>query len=178
MQAFLLSLFSAVDPGQAKGEELTARELLRRGEQRIETELAGEPETQARLWSEIAAVHLQLGEPRSALPLARRAVDALISGSARPRRRCTRARYLLGNALLESGRIEEAEAEYRAALAVEAAAGARARRRPPSSTAASPAPAGSSGTPRAPSASTASRSRRGRGSGRCARRRRATPSTT
>ena len=119
VQAFLLSLFSAVDPGQAKGEELTARELLRRGEQRIETELAGEPETQARLWSEIAAVHLQLGEPRSALPLARRAVDALILRLGPTSTEVTRARYLLGNAYLESGRVEEAEAEYRAALAVE-----------------------------------------------------------
>ena len=119
VQAFLLSLFSAVDPGQAKGEELTARALLRRGEERIETELAGEPETQARLWSEIAAVHLQLGEPRSALPLARRAVDALVLRLGPASTEVTRARYLLGNALLESGRVEEAEAEYRAALAVE-----------------------------------------------------------
>jgi eukaryotic-like serine/threonine-protein kinase len=122
VQSFLLSLFSAADPEQSKGRELTARELLRRGEERIETELAGQTETQARLWSEIAAVYLQLGEAGRAEPLARRAATALSARHGASSAAATAARSLLGNALLEAGRIEQAEAEYRSALADETAA--------------------------------------------------------
>ena len=122
VQSFLLSLFSASDPEQSKGQDLTARELLRRGERRIEAELAGQPEAQAQLWSEVAAVYLQLGESARAEPLARRAAAALAERHGARSAEATAARNLLGNALLDAGRIEQAEAEYRAALADETAA--------------------------------------------------------
>jgi eukaryotic-like serine/threonine-protein kinase len=122
VQSFLLSLFAASDPDESKGRDLTARDLLRRGERRIEAELAGQPEAQARLWSEIAAVYLKLGDPARAEPLARRAAEAVARLHGRRSAEATAARSLLANALLDAGRIEAAEAEYRAALADEVSA--------------------------------------------------------
>jgi len=122
IQSFLLSLFAASDPDESKGRDLTARELLRRGERRIEAELAGQPEAQARLWSQIATVYLKLGDPARAEPLARRAADASVRLHGRRSAESTAARGLLANALLDAGRVEDAEAEYRAALADEVAA--------------------------------------------------------
>ena len=47
VSAFLVDIFKASDPGEARGETITARELLDRGAKRIESELEGEPETRA-----------------------------------------------------------------------------------------------------------------------------------
>jgi serine/threonine-protein kinase len=54
---FLQSLFEVADPGQSKGEDITARELLDRGAERIETELAGQPEVQAEMMHVVGTVY-------------------------------------------------------------------------------------------------------------------------
>lgn len=46
---FLVGMFGEPDPENALGEEATARELLDRGAERIDTELSGQPALQARL---------------------------------------------------------------------------------------------------------------------------------
>ncbi|MDZ7921178.1 hypothetical protein [Rhodoferax sp.] len=59
--SFLVSLFEVSDPGQARGETITAREILTAGAQRIDTELAAQPEIQARLMDAIGSVFSSLG---------------------------------------------------------------------------------------------------------------------
>ena len=58
---FLVDLFGVSDPGQARGNTITAREILDTGARRIENELAGQPLTQARLMNTIGKVYRNLG---------------------------------------------------------------------------------------------------------------------
>ncbi len=71
---FLVSLFQVSDPSEARGNSITAREILDRGASSIDAELAGEPEVQARLMRTIGTVYRQLGLYAAGLPLLRKAV--------------------------------------------------------------------------------------------------------
>ncbi len=59
---FLVSLFREADPEQARGRELTARELLQRGERRLDSTLVQEPDTRARLLGVLGIIHTALGQ--------------------------------------------------------------------------------------------------------------------
>jgi len=63
---FLVSLFQVSDPGESKGNSVTAREILDQGAARIEKDLAKEPLTQARLMTTIGEVYMNLGLYRKA----------------------------------------------------------------------------------------------------------------
>jgi serine/threonine-protein kinase len=73
VQRFLLGLFRASDPTEARGQVLSARELLDRGARRA-AELGGDPELQARVSSLIGSLYVQLGEYDAAEPLLRQAL--------------------------------------------------------------------------------------------------------
>ncbi len=112
---FLLGLFTSQDPYQANGEERTARQLLELGARDVETKLAGQPEVQAAIYEEVAAVYLQLGEYRAAEPLTRKllALQERLHG---PRSQpAVAARIFVGNIVSELGRYDEAEAIFRRA---------------------------------------------------------------
>ena len=66
--AFLTELFSVSDPGRARGDTLTARDLLARGAARV-ARLSGQPLLQARLMQTLGTVHQQLGLYDEARPL-------------------------------------------------------------------------------------------------------------
>ncbi len=66
---FLVDLFHVSDPGEARGNQVTAREVLDKGAARIETELAGQPAVQARLMDTVGTVYMGLGLYREARPL-------------------------------------------------------------------------------------------------------------
>jgi serine/threonine protein kinase/Tfp pilus assembly protein PilF len=70
---FMVELFRGSDPGETKGKELSARELLDRGSQRIE-ELADRPLTQATLMETIGRVYYVMGAYHEAAPLLEKAV--------------------------------------------------------------------------------------------------------
>jgi serine/threonine-protein kinase len=59
--AFLTQLFEASDPGQTKGETVTAKELLDRGAAKIEKELAGQPDVQAKMMVVMGEAYRRLG---------------------------------------------------------------------------------------------------------------------
>jgi serine/threonine protein kinase/Tfp pilus assembly protein PilF len=58
---FLVGLFEVSDPSEARGSTITAREILDKGAEKIERELAGQPMVQARLMDTMGLVHLSLG---------------------------------------------------------------------------------------------------------------------
>ena len=63
---FLVSLFRGADPMARKGLNLTARDLLDRGEARIDSDLAGQPELRADLQETLGSVYMFLAEyPRA-----------------------------------------------------------------------------------------------------------------
>jgi serine/threonine protein kinase/Flp pilus assembly protein TadD len=66
---FLISLFEESDPEQSRGREVSAREVLDAGVERIETELADDPAVRARLLGTMGGVYNSLGEYERALEL-------------------------------------------------------------------------------------------------------------
>ncbi|MES2523852.1 MAG: serine/threonine-protein kinase [Gemmatimonadota bacterium] len=60
--AFLVDLFRVSDPGEARGNTLTAREILDRGTRRVSTELSGQPAMRARIMQTMGTVHAALGQ--------------------------------------------------------------------------------------------------------------------
>ena len=66
---FLVQLFEVSDPDRARGNTVTARELLDHGAARVENELGDQPRVQARLMDTIGTVYGQLGLYEEALPL-------------------------------------------------------------------------------------------------------------
>ncbi|HST21710.1 MAG TPA: serine/threonine-protein kinase [Blastocatellia bacterium] len=71
---FLVELFNVSDPGEARGNTVTAREILDKGAERIDRELADQPEVQATLMTTIGQVYVKLGLYDAALPLYEKAI--------------------------------------------------------------------------------------------------------
>jgi eukaryotic-like serine/threonine-protein kinase len=78
VSAFLVDLFKVADPGESKGNTVTARELLDQGAERIAQELKDQPEAQATLMNTMGKAYHSLG-------LYDRAA-ALLEGALRTRR--------------------------------------------------------------------------------------------
>jgi len=72
---FLVELFEVNTPSEALGDTITAREILNRGSERIETELADQPTLQGRLMDVMGNVFTSLGLYTEAEPLLRRSLD-------------------------------------------------------------------------------------------------------
>jgi tetratricopeptide (TPR) repeat protein len=71
---FLVDLFRISDPSEARGNSVTAREMLDKGATRIQTELAGQPVIQATLFDTVGTVYMGLGLYDQAKPLLNAAV--------------------------------------------------------------------------------------------------------
>src|SRR6185503_15407127 len=72
---FLVGLFNVSDPNEARGNSLTAREILDRGSGQIESGLRDQPRVQARLQATIGRVYGNLGMYAEAQPLLERALQ-------------------------------------------------------------------------------------------------------
>jgi serine/threonine-protein kinase len=116
--AFLIDLFRIADPGEARGNTVTAREVLDTGTARLETELKDEPEVRAALLDTVSQVHSGLGLYGKAVALARAGLET--------RRRVLGERHpdvaaslvSLGDASWENGDNATAESCYRESLAI------------------------------------------------------------
>jgi tetratricopeptide (TPR) repeat protein len=73
---FMASMFRAASPEAARGHEITARDLLDRGAQRIDKELAFEPDVRIPLVVNIAQAYSDLGAYDSGLNLLKRSLPA------------------------------------------------------------------------------------------------------
>jgi serine/threonine-protein kinase len=69
VSGFLEEVFAGSDPGETRGETVTAREILDKGAARVMTKLKDQPETQAALALAIGKVYLSLGLNDRARPL-------------------------------------------------------------------------------------------------------------
>ncbi len=72
---FMTGLFRISEPGEARGNSVTAREVLDRGAEKIEKELTGDPALQARLAATMGEVYGTLGLYGPARTLLERAVE-------------------------------------------------------------------------------------------------------
>jgi tetratricopeptide (TPR) repeat protein len=71
---FLVDLFKISDPSEARGNTITAREMLDKGAARVDRELEKEPAIQATLMDTLGTVYMGLGLFAEARPLLDRAV--------------------------------------------------------------------------------------------------------
>jgi tetratricopeptide (TPR) repeat protein len=115
---FLVDLFRISDPGEARGNVVTAREMLDKGAARIDTELAGQPAIQATLLDTVGTVYMGLGLYRQSKSLLDRAVAT--------RRALARTEPVslsvslnhFGDLLTLQAQFDAAEKSYRDALAL------------------------------------------------------------
>ncbi len=119
ISAFLVDLFEISDPGEARGNRVTAREILDRGAEKIRRELKGQPELKAGLMTTMGEVYRKLG-------LYQRAQEILEEVLASRRRQLGEehpevalSRVRLGDVLFARGRLDAAEEALRRALAIQ-----------------------------------------------------------
>ena len=110
---FLVGLFQVSDPSEARGNTLTAREILANGAQRIESSLQDQPGVRARLESTIGAVYTGLGLYADAEPLLRRALESQRRNLGDESAEALSTQNGLANLLWYQGRFQEAEPLYR-----------------------------------------------------------------
>jgi hypothetical protein len=72
---FMVGLFEVSDPSESLGNTITAREILDKGAERIETELEDQPEIQATLMDTMGTVYTSLGLYDPAVSLVGQALD-------------------------------------------------------------------------------------------------------
>jgi serine/threonine protein kinase/tetratricopeptide (TPR) repeat protein len=117
VSAFLTEMFKASDPDEARGREITAREILDRGARRIRDELKQEPAIQAELMSIIGDVYSDHGmhaEARALLEDALHIQETLNTDDLARAATMERLAFLR----LVHGDQEEARRLYRAALEI------------------------------------------------------------
>jgi serine/threonine-protein kinase len=115
---FLVSLFREADPEQARGREVTARELLERGERRLDSLLIQEPDVRARLLGVLGVIHTELGLYGRADSLLARAVALTRQsrGDQSPELAARLAEW--ADALSEEAKFDAADSAAREALAI------------------------------------------------------------
>ncbi len=113
---FLVDLFEVSDPGVARGRELTARELLDHGAERLEGELKDQPQVQARLYDVVGSIYQRLGLYSRAAPFYDRAMEltSQVFGDDSPE--LARSAANKADLLVDVGEYEQAEALVRERL--------------------------------------------------------------
>jgi serine/threonine-protein kinase len=116
---FVLSLFAVSDPNTARGETVTARELLDQGALRLETELAGQPEVQAEMMAVVGEIYRQLGLHDSSRTLLEQALALRRRAFGEEHAQVASSLGSLATLSFAEGEYEEAELLYRRALEIE-----------------------------------------------------------
>ena len=113
---FLQKIFEVSNPSRSLGESVTAVQLLDRGADQIEAELAAEPEIQASLMAAIAQSYAGLGLYDKAEVQLRRSFALRQSLFDEPHESLAEAHQLLGNLCSSQGRYDEAQQHFAAAV--------------------------------------------------------------
>ena len=116
---FLSSLFRVSDPEEARGEDISARELLQRGAARVGTELAGQPDLQATMDGVLGNVYLNLGLHEESDSLLTRAVALNQKLNVRDGPEYAEQLANLGQLRVEQGRYADADSVLTAALTIQ-----------------------------------------------------------
>lgn len=115
---FLVSLFEVADPRQARGNTITAREILDKGAAKITTELKDQPTVQATLMDTIGQVYGNLGLYDNAAPLLKEALNIRKQHLGEEHLDVATSLQHLGLLLHHQGDYAAAESLYRQAVAL------------------------------------------------------------
>ena len=116
--SFLTGLFRVSDPSEARGNSVTAREILDRGAERIRGELASQPLVQAKLMHTMGVVYREMGLFSQAQPLLEQAIATRRARFAADDPDLQASLLELARLEQQQGRFADAEALYRATLTV------------------------------------------------------------
>jgi non-specific serine/threonine protein kinase/serine/threonine-protein kinase len=115
---FLVDLFEVSDPGEARGNTVTARELLDEGARRMASELQDQPLLKARLMHTIGGVYENLGLYDQAAPLQEEALELRRASLGGDHPEVGRSLDALGNVYSLQANYQEAERLQRQAVSV------------------------------------------------------------
>jgi tetratricopeptide (TPR) repeat protein len=115
---FMVRLFEVSDPSEALGNSITAREIMDRGAERIETELSTQPAIQATLMGAMGAVYTSLGLYDQAAPLLQSSLDKLLDVYGEQHLEVARTYHRLGEVLSRQANYADAGKALRTGLAI------------------------------------------------------------
>jgi tetratricopeptide (TPR) repeat protein len=119
VSTFLVDLFKVSDPSEAKGNSVTAREILDKGAARIRGDLKDKPEVQATLMHTMGNVYESLGLYDKAAGLLRDALEIRRRALGNEHPDVARTMNLLASVLYDKGDYAGAEALFRQTLALQ-----------------------------------------------------------
>jgi serine/threonine protein kinase/Tfp pilus assembly protein PilF len=115
---FLVELFHISDPSEARGNTITAREILDRGAERIEKELSEQPLIQARLMDTMGMVYRNLGLYDGASSLLEQALNKRRQALGKDDLVVSKSLHSLGTLVYAKGDFSQAEKLFREALEI------------------------------------------------------------
>jgi eukaryotic-like serine/threonine-protein kinase len=117
--AFMTSMFNVSNPSEARGNSVTAREILDKASKEIDPGLAGDPQLQAQMMSVMGSVYESLGLYPQAQTLLSQAMDSerRVLGTEDPD--TLRSAAMLAWVLMEEGKYPEAEKLQRETLEIQ-----------------------------------------------------------
>jgi serine/threonine protein kinase/tetratricopeptide (TPR) repeat protein len=113
---FLSDLFKVSDPSESRGERITARELLERGAQRIESDLKNQPRVQATMMGVVGNVYRALGLYNDATPLLEKSLALRRSLYGENHPEVATGLNDLGNLLRQAGDYTRSDSVFQSAL--------------------------------------------------------------
>ncbi|MEM7353792.1 MAG: serine/threonine-protein kinase [Acidobacteriota bacterium] len=116
---FLVDVFAVAEPEQARGETVTARQILEAGAARVRQDLTGQAEVQATLMDAIGRAYWSLGLTEQASPLLEEALGLRRSAHGLAHPEVAMSLGHLAGLREDEGQYQEAEAIYRQALAMQ-----------------------------------------------------------
>lgn len=115
---FLIGMFEVLDPDEALGDPLTAREFLDRGAHKIENELQDQPVVQGRLFDALGGIYHKVGLYDNACQLLERAVAVRRGIYGDGNEHVAQSLNNLAQVYVDMGNLDTAEELYREALTV------------------------------------------------------------
>ncbi len=115
---FLVELFRVSDPSEARGNSITAREILDRGADRVRQELSSQPEVQSAMMNTMGAVYANIGLYGESQTLLDNALAASESIYGRHSTEVAQALFDLGELARYRGNYAQAESLHRESLSI------------------------------------------------------------
>ena len=109
---FVTGLFEVADPSESRGEDITARQLLDAGAERIQNELGDRPAVQSTMQRVLGEVYYQLGLPEVAEGLISTSLEQQIGLNGDRTADVANTKITLAKIFQDRGDLEEAETLY------------------------------------------------------------------